>query len=245
MKLEVSVSFSYGKQEILKNVEFKAGKGELLSIIGPNGAGKSTLLKAMVGILKPRGKVLIDGKDLIRMKPRERARMITYVPQSSLPQFAFTIEEFVKMGTYATKGDVEGALKRVGLWEKRRDPITNLSGGEYQLALIARALAQGSEAILLDEPTSHLDINHALVVMELLRKMRNEKIVIAVLHDLNMALRYADRLILLHRGEKHWEGKPEALKESVLEEVYGVRVKIETVDGSRVLIPSQNESVKT
>ncbi len=245
MKLEVSVSFSYGEQEILKNVEFKAEKGELLSIIGPNGAGKSTLLKAMVGILKPRGKVLIDGKDLIGMKPRERARMITYVPQSSLPQFAFTIEEFVKMGTYATKGDVEGALKRVGLWEKRRDPITNLSGGEYQLALIARALAQGSEAILLDEPTSHLDINHALVVMELLRKMRNEKIVIAVLHDLNMALRYADRLILLHRGEKRWEGKPEALKESVLEEVYGVRVKIETVDGSRVLIPSQNESVKT
>ncbi len=241
MRLEVSVSFSYGEKEVLKNVGFTAERGELLAIIGPNGAGKSTLLKAMVGILTPMGEVRLDGRDLTRMKPRERAKLITYVPQSSFPEFAFTIEEFVEMGAYATRGDVESALKRVGLWKRRREPVTNLSGGEYQLVLVARALAQGSGVILLDEPTSHLDINHALDVMELLRELREEKIVIAVLHDLNLALRYADRLILLHRGEKRWEGRPEALDAGVLEDVYGVKVKIETVDGSRVVIPGERK----
>ena len=244
MRLEVSVSFSYGEREVLRNVRFTAEKGELLAIIGPNGAGKSTLLKAMVGILEPRGSVKLDGMELTGMKPRERAKLITYVPQSSFPEFAFTIEEFVEMGAYATKGDAESALKRVGLWKRRREPITNLSGGEYQLALMARALAQGSDVILLDEPTSHLDINHALEVMELLRELRGEKIVIAVLHDLNLALRYADRLMVLHRGEKVWEGKPEALGAGVLEEVYGVRVRIETVDGSRVVIPEGTKALK-
>ena len=241
MRLEVGVSFSYGEKKVLKNVEFTAERGELLAIIGPNGAGKSTLLKVMVGILTPTGKVRLDGRDLIRMKPRERARLITYVPQSSFPEFAFTIEEFVEMGAYATRGDVESALKRVGLWKRRRERVTNLSGGEYQLALIARALAQGSEVILLDEPTSHLDINHALEVMELLRELREEKIVIAVLHDLNLALSYADRLILLHRGEKRWEGRSDALEADVLEDVYGVKVRIETVDGSRVVIPGERK----
>lgn len=241
MRLEVGVSFSYGEKKVLKNVEFTAERGELLAIIGPNGAGKSTLLKVMVGILTPTGKVRLDGRDLIRMKPRERARLITYVPQSSFPEFAFTIEEFVEMGAYTTRGDVESALKRVGLWKRRRERVTNLSGGEYQLALIARALAQGSEVILLDEPTSHLDINHALDVMELLRELREEKIVIAVLHDLNLALSYADRLILLHRGEKRWEGRSDALEADVLEDVYGVKVRIETVDGSRVVIPGERK----
>ncbi|ASJ07729.1 iron ABC transporter permease [Thermococcus siculi] len=237
MKLEVLVSFSYGEREVLRNVGFTAERGELFSIIGPNGAGKSTLLKAMVGILEPEGSVRLDGRNILTMKPKERAKLITYVPQSSFPEFAFTIEEFVEMGAYATRGDVESALKRVGLWERRREQVTNLSGGEYQLALIARALAQGSEVILLDEPTSHLDINHALEVMEILRELKNEKIIIAVLHDLNLALRYADRLMLLHRGRKHWEGEPGELEPGVLEEVYGVKVKLTEVDGHRIILP--------
>ena len=236
-RLEVSVSFSYGERQVLKGVEFSANKGELLAIIGPNGAGKSTLLKSMVGILRPTGYVRLNGTNLLELPPRERAKLITYVPQSSYPEFAFTIEEFVELGTYATRGDVGEALKKVGLWKRRREYITNLSGGEYQLALIARAIAQGSDVILLDEPTSHLDINHALQAMGLLRELSGEKITIAVLHDLNLALRYADRLILLHRGEKRWEGKPEKLEPGVLEEVYGVKAKIAEVDGHRVILP--------
>ena len=119
--LKVRLSFSYGEREILKNVEFSAKKGELLAIIGPNGAGKSTLLKCLVGILKPQGEVKFNGFNLLQLKPKERAQFMTYVPQSSVPEFAFTIEEFVEMGAYATRGDTESALKRVGLWERRRE----------------------------------------------------------------------------------------------------------------------------
>ncbi|ASJ13235.1 ABC transporter ATP-binding protein [Thermococcus thioreducens] len=234
--LEVKISFAYGERDVLREVEFTAERGELLAIIGPNGAGKSTLLKCLVGILRPEGRVTFDGTNLLELKPRERAKLITYVPQSSFPEFAFTIEEFVELGTYATKGNVEEALKRVGLWERRNEQITALSGGEYQLALIARALAQGSEVVLLDEPTSHLDINRALEIMELLKGMSRERIVIAVLHDLNLALRYADRLMLLHNGQKHWEGKPEELKPEIIEEIYGVKARIAEVDGHRVLL---------
>ena len=237
MKLEARVSFAYREKEVLRDVELKAMEGELLAVIGPNGAGKSTLLKCLVGILRARGKAFLNGIDLLSLKPAERARFVTYVPQSSFPQFAFTVEEFVEMGAYITGGRVKDALERVGLWEKRGEKITNLSGGEFQLVLIARALAQGSKAVLLDEPTNHLDINHALTVMELLRELKNEKIVIAVLHDLNLALAYADRIIVLHRGEKVWEGKAGELRPGIIEEVYGIKAKMIEVDGKRLLVP--------
>lgn len=237
MRLFARVSYSYGQREVLKDVEIEARRGELLAIIGPNGAGKSTLLKSLVGILKPIGKAELDGRDLLSLKPAERARLITYVPQSSFPEFAFTVEEFVEMGSYMTGGSVEKALKKVGLWERRRDRITALSGGEFQLALIARALAQGSRAVLLDEPTSHLDVNHALTVMELLRELKTERIIIAVLHDVNLALEYADRLVVMKDGEKFWEGKPGEITPDVLERVYGIRAKIVEVDSRRVFIP--------
>ncbi|ASJ10489.1 iron ABC transporter permease [Thermococcus sp. P6] len=236
-RLEVEVSFSYGDREVLRDVRFTAERGELLGVIGPNGAGKSTLLKCMVGILKPKGRVSFGGKNLLRLKPRERARLITYVPQSSFPEFAFTIEEFVELGTYATHGNVEDALRVVGLWERRGEEITGLSGGEYQLALIARALAQGSRVILLDEPTSHLDINHALMVMELLRELSRERVMIVVLHDLNMALRYADRIVLLNKGRKEWEGKPGELKPDIIERVYGIKARMVTLDDHRIILP--------
>ncbi|BAD86397.1 ABC-type iron(III)-siderophore transport system, ATPase component [Thermococcus kodakarensis KOD1] len=237
MRLFARVSYSYGQREVLKDVEIEARRGELLAIIGPNGAGKSTLLKSLVGILKPIGKVELDGRDILTLKPAERAKLITYVPQSSFPEFAFTVEEFVEMGSYMTGGSVEDALRKVGLWERRRDRITALSGGEFQLALIARALAQGSRAVLLDEPTSHLDVNHALTVMELLRELKTERIIIAVLHDVNLALEYADRLVVMKDGEKFWEGKPGEITPDVLERVYGIRAKIVEVDSHRVFIP--------
>lgn len=234
--LEVELSFSYPSREVLRKVRFSAERGEFLAVIGPNGAGKSTLLKCMVGILRGEGRVLYEGRDLLSMRPRERARYIAYVPQSSFPEFAFTIEEFVELGTYATGGSVEEALERVGMLGRRRDFITNLSGGEYQLVLIARALAQGSNVLLLDEPTSHLDINHALEVMELLKNLKEEKTIVAVMHDLNLALTYADRLILLSGGRVVWDGKTEELEESVLKSVYGVNVKIVDVEGKKVVL---------
>ena len=234
--LEARVSFAYGEREVLKDVELSARRGELLAVIGPNGAGKSTLLKCLVGILRPIGTVKLDGLELTGLKPAERARLITYVPQSSLPEFAFTVEEFVEMGAYMTRGSVEDALRRVGLWERRKERITSLSGGEFQLALIARALAQGSKAILLDEPTSHLDINHALDVMELLNELKREKIIVAVLHDLNLALSYADRVLVLKGGEKAWEGPSRKLEPEVVERTYGIRARILEVEGKRLIV---------
>jgi len=233
--LEARISFAYGEREVLRNVELKAERGELLAVIGPNGAGKSTLLKCLVG--KPSGTAKLDGVELTSLRPAERARLITYVPQSSLPQFAFTVEEFVEMGAYMTRGSVREALERVGLWERRRERVTSLSGGEFQLVLIARALAQGSKAVLLDEPTSHLDINHALMVMELLNELKREKIIVAVLHDLNLALSYADRILVLKNGEKVWEGPSRRLEPEVIEGTYGIRAKIVEVGGKRLLVP--------
>lgn len=235
VKLEVKISFSYGKKEVLKDVFFSTKRGKLLAIVGPNGAGKSTLLKCLVGILKPRGYAKLDGIDLLSLKPKERAYYISYVPQTSYPEFAFTVEEFVELGTYATGGSVEDALKRVGMGDRSHELVTKLSGGEYQLILIARALAQGSEVMLLDEPTSHLDINHALQVMNLLKELKEEKIVIAVMHDLNLALNYADILLILNNGKVHWMGTPSELIPETLEEVYHVKARIKDVEGLRLV----------
>jgi len=225
MILRVNVSFSYGRRKVLRGVSFEARRGSLLAVIGPNGAGKSTLLKCIAGILRPEGEVELDGVDLIHMSPRERARFVSYVPQASVPEFNFTIAEFVEMGTYFTGGSVKSALKKVGLWDRKDESVLSLSGGEYQLVLLARALAQGGKVLLLDEPTSHLDVNHALRIMELLKELREEKIVIAVLHDLNLALRYANELLVLKDGEKFWEGSAKGLSPEVLEKVYGVKVE--------------------
>jgi len=237
-RLKAKVAFSYGEREVLKDVEFEARRGEMLVVIGPNGAGKSTLLKCLVGILKPRGYARLGEVDLLRVAPRLRARYVSYVPQSSVPEYNFTVEEFVEMGTYMTGGDLNSALRRVGLFERRGDSIFSLSGGEYQLALIARALAQGSDVMLLDEPTSHLDVNHALRVMELLRSLKDEKIVVVVLHDLNLAVRYADRIMILNDGEIFWEGEADELSPQVLSEVYGIRTRIMETELGRILVAS-------
>ncbi|HII61438.1 ABC transporter ATP-binding protein [Pyrococcus horikoshii] len=236
-ELEVDISFSYGNFEALRDVKFKAKKGELLAIIGPNGSGKSTLLKCIAGILKPRGKIVYDGINLLNLKPKERAKIVSYVPQSSFPQFSFTVEEFVELGTYARGGDIEDALKRVGLVEKRHELITRLSGGEYQLALIARALAQGSEVMLLDEPTSHLDINHTKKVIEILQELKKEKLIIAVFHDLNLAINYSDELLVLKNGEVAWLGDPNSLPLEVIGKVYGIVPKFLEVDGVKTILP--------
>jgi len=235
VRLEVKVSFSYDQKEVLKNVSFSAEEGELLAIVGPNGAGKSTLLKCLVGILKPKGYAKLNGINLLNLKPKERAKYISYVPQSSYPEFAFTVEEFVELGSYATGGSVEDALKTVGMWERKHEFVTKLSGGEYQLILVARALAQGSNVMLLDEPTSHLDINHALRIMNLLKALKKEKVVVAVMHDLNLALNYADNLLILDKGEVRWIGRPSKLTPEVLEEVYEVKAKITEVDSLKIV----------
>nr|WP_157626227.1 ABC transporter ATP-binding protein [Thermococcus zilligii] len=236
--MRVEISFSYGEKKALDGVDFSAREGRLLAVIGPNGSGKSTLLKCIAGILKPEGRIELDGKDITVLSPRARAKLVSYVPQSSLPEFDFTVEEFVEMGTYFTSGSVERALKEVGMWERRSESVLKLSGGEYQLVLIARALAQGGRVLLLDEPTSHLDVNNALEVMGLVRSLGRERIVVAVLHDLNLTLRYADDVLILKKGKVTWFGPTEELTPEVLQRVYGIKFEFVRGNSGTAVVPS-------
>ncbi len=216
MPLEIKdVDTYYGSVKILDSINFNASQGELLGIIGPNGSGKTTLLRTISRILKPKvGAILLEGRDVLGMKEREFSRNFAAVPQDTAINFDFSALDVVLMGRNPHLGrlelesekDIEIARRSMELtncWEFAERPITELSGGERQLVIIARALTQEPRVLLLDEPTSHLDINYQIEIMELLKRLTTEEklIVIAVIHDLNLAARYCDRLVLLHEGK--------------------------------------------
>ncbi|MCW3133576.1 MAG: ATP-binding cassette domain-containing protein [Methanophagales archaeon] len=216
MPLEIKdVDTYYGSVKILDSINFNASHGELLGIIGPNGSGKTTLLRTISRILKPKvGAILLEGRDVLEMGYREFSRIFAAVPQDTTINFDFSALDIVLMGRNPHLGrlelesekDIEIARRSMRLtncWEFAERPITELSGGERQLVIIARALTQEPKVLLLDEPTSHLDINYQIEIMELLKRLTSEEklIVIAVIHDLNLAARYCDRLVLLHDGK--------------------------------------------
>ncbi|NPV28065.1 MAG: ABC transporter ATP-binding protein [Firmicutes bacterium] len=223
MKLKVKgICFRYRSREVLQDVELEARAGEILAIIGPNGAGKSTLLRCINRILKPYlGTVFLDGKELFRLKAQERAQMMGYVPQASGEVFPSTVFETVLMGRKphlswgVGKGDLEvvgAVLERLGLMDFAERYLSELSGGERQKVLIARALAQEPEVLLLDEPTSNLDVKHQLEVLEMVRDVAKQgKCVLMVMHDLNMAVRFSDQLLMLKGGIVFAAGHPQAV----------------------------------
>ncbi|MCK4475183.1 MAG: ABC transporter ATP-binding protein [Methanophagales archaeon] len=216
MTLEIkNVDAYYGSVKVLEGVDFSAARGELLGVIGPNGSGKTTLLRTISRILKPKmGTILLEGKEVMEMKDKEFSRNFAAVPQDTSVNFDFSALDIVLMGRnphlgrleLETEKDIEIARRCMELtncWHLSERPITELSGGERQLVIIARALTQEPRVLLLDEPTSHLDINYQIEIMELLKRLTSYEglIVIAVIHDLNLAAQYCDRLILLHEGE--------------------------------------------
>ncbi|MHC1610564.1 MAG: ABC transporter ATP-binding protein [Candidatus Methanospirareceae archaeon] len=216
MTLEIKdVDAYYGSVQVLEGVDFNVAQGELLGIIGPNGSGKTTLLRAIARILKPKtGAILLDGKAVTEMKEKEFSRNFAAVPQETTIQFDFTALDVVLMGRNPHLGrlemeserDIEIARRCMELtncWHLAERPVTELSGGERQLVIIARALTQEPKVLLLDEPTSHLDINYQIKIMELLKYLTVHEglIVIAVIHDLNLAAQYCDRLALLRDGK--------------------------------------------
>lgn len=235
-----NVSFSYESVKALDNITFEARDGEVLGIIGPNGSGKTTLLRCINRVLKPKvGTVLIDEEDISKLDRREIARKIGVVPQHSTI-FPFTVFEVVLMGRFPhinmlsgeNQNDlkiVKNAMKLTGTLHLSERLIDELSGGEMQRVIIARALAQEPDVLLLDEPTLHLDINHQLEVLELIRKITEDKRLITILvsHDLNLAARYCDKLMLLNSGKVHSIGSVrEVLTAEKLEEVYHVKVEV-------------------
>jgi iron complex transport system ATP-binding protein len=215
MALEIKdVDAYYGSVKVLESVDFSAAQGELLGILGPNGSGKTTLLRTIARILKPRtGAILLDGKHVLQMKDKEFSRTFATVPQDTAINFEFSALDIVLMGRnphlrrleLESEKDIAIARRCMELtncWQLAERPVTELSGGERQLVIIARALTQEPRVLLLDEPTSHLDINYQIEIMELLKHLTSHEslIIIAVIHDLNLAAQYCDRLVLLRNG---------------------------------------------
>ncbi len=221
--------------EALAGVELEAAAGELVCVLGPNGAGKSTLLKLLAGLLAPRdGTVELEGVPLETLTPNQRARRIALVPQSLRALPDLTVADFVQHGRYAhggwlarsSPGDraaVQRALAQADLAELSARPLAELSAGQRQRALVARALAQEAALLLIDEPTSALDPEHQVAVFELIARLTGEgRCGVVVTHDLNLASQFATRLVLLDAGRKVADGGPEeVLVREVLEPVYG------------------------
>lgn len=241
--LEVkNLKFGYERELILKDISFNVEKGKFISIIGPNGSGKSTLLKNLNRIFTPReGKVAVESVDINRIKTKELAKKIALVPQNTIIDYEFTVEEIVLMGRYPHKRRfqreddddykiVKEALEMTNTLHLKDRIITEISGGERQRVIIAKALAQNPSIILLDEPTSHLDINHQMEILSLLRKLNKEKgtTIVVVIHDINLASRYSDEVIMLNEGKIIGIGSPEKVitKENI-EFAYNIKVAIE------------------
>ena len=237
--------FSYNGREVLRGIDFRAESGEFVAILGPNGAGKSTLVKCLAGILRCGG-VRILGRPVEGYSQRELARTVAYVPQSAERGF-MTVFDTVLLGrrpymslTPSRKDleAVEAALKRLGIEHLALKRTNEISGGELQKVGIARALAQETEILIMDEPTNNLDLKSQLEVMRLAREFSAEGgIAIVVMHDVNLALRFAGRFVFMKNGKIVADGGREILKSSLFREVYGVDVAIEEVMGVPLVVP--------
>lgn len=229
---------SYRDRAVLRDVSFSAGEGEFIGIIGPNGAGKTTLLKILTGVKKPSsGAVFVNGRNIATISRRETARMMAVVPQSSFVPPLFTVEDVVSTGRYAHGGArrftvsradaiaVEQAMLVTGCEKFRGCLVCELSGGERQGVLIARALAQQPTLLVLDEPTANLDLRHQMSVLTLIKSLVRDHglTAIMVIHDLNLAARFCDSLVLLHNGSIISRGSvKEVLTEGNIEAAYSV-----------------------
>jgi iron complex transport system ATP-binding protein len=245
----------YGGKPVISGITLSIYRGEIVSILGPNGAGKTTLLRCIEGTLSPSlGNIYVEGKELKDISDRERGRIIASVPQIHRPIFPFTVLEVVLMGRnpyitgYGTpsKRDyeiAENALKEVGIYKLKERYYTELSGGELQLTLIARALAQEPKVILFDEPTAHLDFKNQLIVLSIVRKIVEEKeiSIIMVMHDPNLAMLYSDRVFLMEKGRIIDSGKPvEAITPQNMKRLYGFDVEIVNSNGRYFILPPEH-----
>ena len=239
-----SISCAYpinGRQSVLHNIDLSLYPGELVGLVGPNGAGKTTLLRVLARLLRPQhGQVWLNGYDLWRLSPRQAAQQIGRVPQSAGAAWPYTVEHVVQLGRYPHLGwlapfngkdttAVHKALARLELLPLRHRLLNTLSGGEQQRVLIARALAQEPAVLLLDEPIANLDINHQHHVLAMARELAqtDHLAVLIAIHDLGLAARYCDRLVLLHQGRVWASGSPATVLQSDhLRAVFGIESRL-------------------
>jgi iron complex transport system ATP-binding protein len=240
-----------GRREVLRGISATLRPGALVGVIGPNGAGKSTLVRAMLGLVPPEsGAILVDGEPLARLQPRDLARRVAYLPQGQTLHWPLTVERLVALGRLPHLGPmsrisaddehaVQDAMARADVTDLAGRVATELSGGERARAMLARALAVGAPALVVDEPLASLDPGHQIDVMDLLaREAQGGKLVVAVLHDLTMAARYCDRLLLVNRGELVADGTPqEVLTAELLRAVYGVTSHVDMAGPLPFVVP--------
>lgn len=243
-----SITAGYGKHIILENVSVRIPKGKVTMIIGPNGCGKSTLLKHIARIKRPgKGRILLEQKDMAKLSAKAIARKMAILPQSPVAPSGLLVKELVSFGRFPyqkpmgplQKEDmeiIERSMKQTGILAQKDALVETLSGGQRQRAWIALALAQNTDIIVLDEPTTYLDISYQLELLELLKQMNKDsgQTIIMVLHELNLACRYADHIIGMKQGKILFEGNPnDVITPEHLHDLYGIRVQLQkSKDGS-------------
>lgn len=246
---DLVVGYNTG-EDVIKKESVVAEPGKVTALVGPNGSGKSTLLKALADQLAPEdGVVRVDGSDINDLDKKELARRLSLLSQESVSPDSITVEKLVTHGRYPHRGyfetlrdedreAVERAVELAGVEHLRDRELGSLSGGQEQLAWIAMVLAQETGVLLLDEPTTFLDLRHQLEVMRIVETLRDESdvTVVVVLHDVNQATRYSDRMVVLKDGCVRARGVPEeVLTEALLADVFGVEARVEETDrGPRV-----------
>ncbi|MEU4574525.1 ABC transporter ATP-binding protein [Nonomuraea sp. ATR24] len=255
MRLQAAaVKLGYGDRTIVDGLDLGIEAGTVTTIIGPNGCGKSTLLRALGRLLKPQGgEVLLDGKRIDRIPTREVAKVLGVLPQAPTAPEGLTVADLVARGRHPhqtwyrqwstdDESAVAEALTMTGLADLAERPLDELSGGQRQRAWISMALAQGTDLLLLDEPTTFLDLAHQVEVLELVRRLHHAsgRTIVMVLHDLNLAARYADRLVAMRGGRVIAAGEPhEVLTEELLREVFELDAKVipDPVAGTPLVVP--------
>ncbi len=253
-----NMSFGYSNLDVLKNINLNISGPQLVSILGPNGVGKSTFIHCINKILSPSGgTILLDSKDVNEYNLKEMAKKIGYVPYSSSDTFPLTVVDTVLLGRHPHAGwkttdedldIVYDTLKLLNIEDLAMRPFNELSAGQHQRVMLARGLVQKPQILLLDEPTSNLDIKHQLGISKMLKELsHNEKIlVIMISHDINIAAKYSDSIILMHNGSIFAVGKPnEVITEENILTVYGVHCKIIDDNGYPHLIMSDDSTVNT
>jgi iron complex transport system ATP-binding protein len=243
-----NIKFAYNGRPVLSDISFSLGQGQIMGVLGVNGAGKSTLLKCLNRILTPQnGSVRMNGEELLLMNRNHVARRMAYVPQHH-EKTMLTVFETVLMGRkphirWALEAAdlllVEDIIEQIGIAHLAMRPVSELSGGEVQKVIIARALAQSPQILLLDEPTSNLDMKNQLEVMGLIRRIVDTRQLSAIvaIHDLNTAVRFADRFLFLKKGQIHAVADKEDVTPEMIRQVYDVEVMLTELQGQTVVVP--------
>ncbi|MCI2241169.1 ABC transporter ATP-binding protein [Adlercreutzia faecimuris] len=251
MSIEVrNLSFAYGSHEVLRDVSFAVPDAALVGVLGPNGVGKSTLFRCILGLNQGyRGTILVNGQDLRRLSVRERAREVSYIPQSHAPVYDYEVLDVVLMATGSDlkmlsnpgKAQVKrayAALERIGIERLAHRAYTQISGGEQQLVLIARAIAQQAQTIIMDEPTSALDYGNTVRVLSCVRQLAREGLsIIQSTHNPDQAFLYSDKTLVIDGGRVRAFGSPhDTITSELISDLYAVDVEVNSLYGDKVRV---------